>query len=785
VNESQRERAEHVFLNALAVPPPERAAWVRGTCGGEPEVLAEVLSLLEFAEGTDHYLAALAAGVGAPYGAERQPQGPGSEGERIGRYHLVREIGRGGMGAVYLAERVDGEFEQRVAIKLLRRGLDTDDILARFRVERQILASLTHPHIARLLDGGATEDGRPYLVMELVQGEPITEYCDANRLTVRERLRLFVQVARAVEHAHGKLIAHRDIKPSNILVTEDGTPKLLDFGIARLLDDTYSGDKSPHTRTGLRLMTPEYASPEQVRGEPVTTASDAYQLGMLLYQLLAGRRPYDLRGLTAQEIERIVAEQDRPSASSMLSTSPTPVDHGDAGPQEIARLRRTEVRGLRARLRGDLDTILLKSVHPDQERRYGSAGDLADDIERHLDGLPILARVPSIRYRAGKFVRRHRTAAALVAVVVIAAATAGAWEARHTSQVRADRDRARYDAERGRARFAMEQAAAVPRVVQGSAAHAINDHGVVVGIARNEYGDERAVRWIVDVDGGVTGPQDLGFTREHRPSTGTRSVSEAGGINNRGSIVGYDGRGPTRRPLIYHDGVARPLSVPTGASSARALKINEAGWVVGDATFPGPAGPFLRTLLWFDPLNHDEEPAQLAPFAGDLSSNGRWINDAGVVGGYSSGVSVFWRIGEARRCRRTPHDPALGTSSFTHQPLTGGGAAPSTPCRPPTRSVHGQADEGADHGWCRHGESGYLDPPDREADGGHRGRAAIPAQAERGGAEARWPILPADVAGRVRGGSHGRPGGAGVLPGHRRRPTGPGQNRLSAAGTGL
>jgi serine/threonine protein kinase len=663
MNDAQRERAEDVFVSALAVPVEERAAWVRRACGDEPEVLAEVLSLLEFAEGTDGYLAALAANAGAPYGADRR-QEPGLEGERIGHYELVREIGRGGMGAVYLAERVDGEFDQRVAIKLLRRGLDTDDILARFRIERQILASLNHPHIARLFDGGATEGGRPYLVMELVEGVPITEYCDRHRLTVGERLRLFVQVARAVQHAHGKLIAHRDIKPSNILVTAEGTPKLLDFGIARLLDDAYAAEAKARTRTGLRLMTPEYASPEQVRGEPVTTASDAYQLGVLLYQLLAGRRPYRLRGRTAHQIERIVGEQDRPSPSATLLAGPKSEDRGGTSdgtggeprgptreepePGEIARLRRTDVRRLRARLRGDLDTILLKAVDTDQGRRYASAGELADDIERHLDGLPILARQPSIRYRAGKLVRRHRVAVALVALAVTAAMTAGAWESWRTVQVNAERDRTHYEAERNRARYAVERAGAVPRIPQGSRAIAINDHGVVVGPARNEYGEERAVRWVVDANGRVTGPER--FDTSKLPfNEGDWTVTQATGINNQGTVVGYDGMGNPYRALIYHDGEARLLSQPAGAISAWALGINHAGWVVGAGRFPEAAGVLERGLVWIDPLNPDDQPLQLPPLPGERpTSRGLWINDSGVVGGWSVERHVSWRIGAER-----------------------------------------------------------------------------------------------------------------------------------------
>jgi serine/threonine protein kinase/uncharacterized membrane protein len=653
MNEEQRARAEELFLDALSQPAAERAAWVRQACGGEAEVLAEVLSLLMSAQDSDSYLASLAAGSGAPFAAERQAQEPGREGERVGRYELIREIGRGGMGAVYLAERVDGEFEQRVAIKLLRRGVDTDDILARFRIERQILASLSHPHIARLLDGGATDDGRPFLVMELVEGVPITEHCDAQRLTVRERLHLFLQVARAVQHAHGKLIAHRDIKPSNILVTTDGTPKLLDFGIARLLDDDSPlASESPRTRTELRLMTPEYASPEQLRGEPVTAASDAYQLGVLLYQLLAGRRPYRLDGRTAGEVERIVAEEDRPSPSAMLTAPPEPTQVAAGGaapadpePEQVAHLRGTDVRGLRALLRGDLDTILMKAVQPEPERRYASAGELADDVQRHLDGLPILARTPSLGYRAGKFARRHRTATAVGALTLVAVTTGATWESWRSAQVMAERERSRYEAERDRAKFAAEQAAAMPVADLGSTAVAINDHGVIVGTIPTTFGVLRTARWDARADGTVTGPHKLEIPSLPQ-ALADLMPSRPSGINNRGTIVGSDDMGESKRALIYHEGEARPLSRPPRAISVRAEGINDAGWVIGAADFPGTDGLYTRGLLWLDPLSPDVPPVQLPAQPGVRYNSGNWITAGGWAGGYvTGGRGVSWRLG--------------------------------------------------------------------------------------------------------------------------------------------
>ncbi len=297
-------------------------------------------------------------------------------GRRVGAYRIVRQIGEGGMGAVFLAERA-GEFQQ-AAIKLLRPGMDSHGFAARFRHERQILASLDHPNIARLFEGGTTEDGRPYFVMEYIDGEPISSYATRHALGVRERLGLFTQVCAAVQYAHQHLVVHRDLKPGNILVTSGGTPKLLDFGIAKLLTNGASRDTEALTQVMGCLMTPDYASPEQVRGAPITTASDVYSLGAVLYQLLAGRSPHRITSGSAAEIERAICDTEQPPPSQATS-------------EPAAR-----------QLRGDLDTIVMKALDKEPSRRYGSAGDLSADIVRHLDGLPIQARPQTLAYRAGK-----------------------------------------------------------------------------------------------------------------------------------------------------------------------------------------------------------------------------------------------------------------------------------------------------------------------------------------------------------------------------------------------
>ncbi len=368
--------------------------------------------------------------------------------DNVGPYRIVRELGRGGMGAVYMAERADGEFEKQVALKLVKRGMDTDEILARFRHERRILASLEHENIARLYDGGASEDGRPYLVMELVDGEPITTYADRLRLPIDERLALFGTICAAVQHAHQKLVVHRDLKPSNILVTAGGTPKLLDFGIAKLLAD--DDDTAPRTRTGVRILTPEYAAPEQIRGEPVTTASDVYALGAVLYELLTGLRPFARAAQDARAVDpdRIA---DRPS--SAVSRSVPGVAPDDAlrpTAHAVADARSTTPDRLRRRLEGDLDTVVLRALDPDPAHRYGSAQQLLDDLERHRAGLPVLARAPTLAYRARKFMRRHRPALAAAALILLTLLTgmgATLWQARRAAAERDAAERARASSE--------------------------------------------------------------------------------------------------------------------------------------------------------------------------------------------------------------------------------------------------------------------------------------------------------------------------------------------------
>jgi eukaryotic-like serine/threonine-protein kinase len=435
-------RIDEVFARALEMPAPEREAWLKAACEGDDELHRAVQHLLDSTGPAEAALGESFTGIAGPalagIASDDSPDDPAPLplNGRIGAYRLIREVGRGGMGAVYLAERADSEFEKRVALKLVKRGMDTDEILLRFRYERQILASLEHPNIARLYDGGATEDGRPYLVMEYVEGAPITRYCDEHRLPVEARLRLFADVCRAIQFAHANLVVHRDIKPSNILVLADGTAKLLDFGIAKLLDPAAS-EQAPRTRAGFRLLTPEYAAPEQLEGGAVTTVADVYSLGVLLFELLTGRRPDPAAG------------DDRPSAVLARRRSAASSDAEQASVVELAARRGTTPERLRRRLLGDLDTISAAALAPDPSRRYPTAALLLTDVERHLQGLPITARGVSLGYRAAAFARRYRvavTAAALVVLSLVGGSGVALWQA---AQAARERDQA--EQERGRA----------------------------------------------------------------------------------------------------------------------------------------------------------------------------------------------------------------------------------------------------------------------------------------------------------------------------------------------
>jgi tetratricopeptide (TPR) repeat protein len=404
---------EEIFHGAVDRAPTERSEFLDRQCGDDRELRVEVESLLAQQVADAFFAAPIESAAHAvSHGAA-----DARIGQRIGAYRLTALIGQGGMGAVYCGVRDDDQYRKQVAIKLVKRGMDTESLLRRFRHERQILASLDHPHIARLLDGGTTDDGVPYLVMEYIEGQPITSYCEARALTIPERLQLFLKACAAVTYAHQNLVVHRDLKPSNVLVTAAGEPKLLDFGIAKLLGGG-DADEAPKTVTALHLMTPDYASPEQVRGLPITTASDVYSLGAVLYELLSGERAHRFKSYSPLDIERTVCDTDVEKPSTVIGRA-----------TGSARLRR--------HLAGDIDNIVLMAMRKEPERRYSSVEQLADDIRRYLERRPILARQDTFGYRAGKFVRRNRLGVASAAVIIltlVAGLTMTAYQARRAER---------------------------------------------------------------------------------------------------------------------------------------------------------------------------------------------------------------------------------------------------------------------------------------------------------------------------------------------------------------
>jgi eukaryotic-like serine/threonine-protein kinase len=415
------DQAQRLFLAAADLSLSDRALFLDKSCATDPQLRAEVESLIEADRGSAEHIAGAVEGE-----AWKLLEAPFQDG-RVGPYRILRLLGRGGMGEVFLAARDDALYQKQVAIKIVKRGMDTRDVLERFRHERQILAHLDHPFIARLHDGGATLDGRPYFVMELVEGQPVDAFSKGNKLDTEARLRLFLQICEAVAYAHRNLVIHRDLKPSNILVSSNGAPKLLDFGLARLVNSDSSG-----TVTGCQAFTPDYASPEQVRGEPVTTATDVYSLGAVLFELLTGKRAQEPAAITPLEVDRAVCQTDvrRPSLLAR---------HLDA----------------------DLDNIVLMAMRKEPERRYQSAGEFAADIERYLRRDPVLARPSSFRYSVSMFVRRNRwqvAAATVVAASLVAATAISSVQYRRaeTERVSAVRDRALAEAESRQAREARQ-----------------------------------------------------------------------------------------------------------------------------------------------------------------------------------------------------------------------------------------------------------------------------------------------------------------------------------------
>lgn len=416
------QQVKDVLATALDLAPDRRSSYLDQACLGDSSLRNEVeLLLLDEQKVSSQFLGdtALAESAAVIFPHEANPW----IGRLVGAYRIVEQIGAGGMGEVYRGFRDDDQFRKDVALKVVRAGQDSAFVISRFRNERQILASLDHPNIARLLDGGTTEEGLPFFVMELIEGQPITEYCDQRRLSISDRLRLFSKVCAAVQYAHQHLIIHRDIKPGNILVTVDGTPKLLDFGIAKILDLDSVSSSFDATLTAFRVLTPGYASPEQINGEAMTTASDVYSLGVVLYELLTGRSPYRTT-TTPQEIAVAVcrSELQKPSSSVRRADAPGEPASKPITVETRASQRGTSPEKLYRGLTGDLDNIVLMALRKEPSRRYSSVGHLQEDIRRHLESVPVLARNDTVWYRTSKFVRRHRAGAAASMAVVLALA---------------------------------------------------------------------------------------------------------------------------------------------------------------------------------------------------------------------------------------------------------------------------------------------------------------------------------------------------------------------------
>ncbi|MBV9880246.1 MAG: serine/threonine protein kinase [Gemmatirosa sp.] len=610
-------RVEHVLDAVLTCDPTERPALLDATCTGDPELRREVEALLGRLGAAEGFLATPPAAAAAALVAEVHDAGGDPAGRRIGAYRIVREVGRGGMSRVYLAERADGAFTQRVALKLLRPGLDSELDLGRFRAERQILATLSHPHIARLLDGGVTDaaaggEGAPYLVLEYVDGAPIDRHCETHALSVAQRLALFATVAEATEHAHRRLVVHRDLKPSNVLVTTPapteagGEVKLLDFGLAKLLQGAEAGseagsDAAPTTRAGHRWMTPEYAAPEQVRGEPVTTLTDVYQLGALLYELLAGRPPFGRRDETVLELAVL---RDDPAPPSSVAQAP-----------------------LRRALRGDVDAIVLKALRKEPEHRYPSAGAFAEDVRRHLAGRPVLARSDATTYRVRKFVGRHRGAVLVATLGIVALAAAGVRE--RTLRGRAERAAARATAVEGFlvGVFDVADPFALPDTARRDVtARALLDRGAArldasLATAPEAQADLRQVLGGVYANLGLYDRAEPLLRRalaQRRALYGPRHPAVAEAMDRLGTLLESRDQFPEAESLL-RDALAQRRALLGRTDTATAQSLGHLGTLLRERNEFAAAEPLLREALAIQSATSGDTSLAVASSLGDLA----------------------------------------------------------------------------------------------------------------------------------------------------------------------
>ena len=442
------ERLQELFSRAVELPGAERPAFVARETAGDTELRTELLELLACDNGGGARTGPLTLALGAALDTTTRDRRKALVGRVLGNYKLVSVLGHGGTGTVYLGERADRQYSAQVAVKIVDSGTMQGELGLRFRAERQILASLNHANIARLIDAGETEEGNPYLVMEYVHGEPLDRYCDRQQLGVRERLQLFLDICSAVQYAHQNLVVHRDLKPANILVTAEGAPKLLDFGIAKLLD---AGDAAAAamalTRMNDRLLTPEYASPEQILGRPVTTASDVYALGVVLYELLTGLRPYTVPASASQlELERSICITDplRPSGAVKRARESGPLE-GQSEMLAVAAARKLTPDRLQKRLVGDIDAIVMRALRKEPQHRYNSIEQLASDIRRYLTREPVQARQGNWLYYSQRFIRRHAFGVTAGVAFVVFLVTFGIVATIQAQRIAAERDRVKLE----------------------------------------------------------------------------------------------------------------------------------------------------------------------------------------------------------------------------------------------------------------------------------------------------------------------------------------------------
>jgi non-specific serine/threonine protein kinase/serine/threonine-protein kinase len=565
------------------------------------------------------------------------------KGRRVGPYQVTEEIGEGGMGSVYRAMRVDDQYQKQVAIKVVRSGFDTRFALTRFKAERQILANLEHSNIARLLEGGSTEDGQPYFVMEYIQGQPLDQYCDDHKLTITERLQLFRTVCSAVQYAHQNLVIHRDIKPSNILVTAERVPKLLDFGIAKILGAVQGDSSAMKTMTMVRLLTPEYASPEQLLDEPITTASDIYSLGVVLYELLTGQRPYRFTTRKPDEIARVVTGTDpeKPSHAVVRVEESTDL-RGEAvqwTPEIGSGPREGSPEKLRRRLAGDLDNIVLMALRKEPQRRYASVAQFSEDIRRHLEGLTVVARTDTFSYRSGKFVKRH-TAGVTAAALVVLSLTVGLFFALREAKIaRQQRARAeqRFNDVRTLAKFNLSEFHDAIQNLPGSEAarHLViqNTLGYLDSLSHDAAGDREIMRELAagyqrigDLQGNFSGPGigDSGAALENyrkawtiRESLAAASGNDLADLKSEIRLLNGYGRtllvtGNTQEALrVVTQQLALAELVAGKQPSARDGIIDEArahihmGWVLGGN------GSTSSTRELTEAMRHDRKALEL------------------------------------------------------------------------------------------------------------------------------------------------------------------------------